>query len=245
MTRFNVLLSAALFTVAGCGAGVDEGASTATSEVRCDAEHARNNPQVAPPQSRPHGRSYGEWEVAWWRWALGVAAERNPVTDETGANCAQGQSGDVWFLAGNYGGVTRRECTVPVGKALYFPMVNQVWVQMLTDPPSTVPEMYSYVRGAVAGATLSASIDGRALVDLTQYYEETAVFAAYFNPSNTWGATEAQCASRGRFLVCPESVDAGYALFIAPLSRGDHQIRFAATLNTGFSLDVTYTLHVR
>lgn len=167
------------------------------------------------------------------------------MVDETGVNCAQGQPGNVWFLAGNYGGVSRRECTVPVGKTLYFPLVNQVWVQMLTDPPMTVPEMYDVVRGGVAGATLSASIDGRALIDLALYYEETAVFAAAFNPSNTWGATEANCARRGSVLVCPESVDAGYALFLQPLSRGDHEVRFAATLTWGFTLDVTYILHVR
>jgi hypothetical protein len=38
-----------------------------------------------------------------------------------------GQDGPVWFLAGTPGGPVTRDCTIPEGKQLYFPLVN-TWV---------------------------------------------------------------------------------------------------------------------
>jgi hypothetical protein len=30
------------------------------------------NPRVLPPHSHPLGKTYGEWAVAWWQWALSI-----------------------------------------------------------------------------------------------------------------------------------------------------------------------------
>ena len=41
------------------------------------------------------------------------------------------QDGKVWFLAGapiNTENPVVRECTVPAGKFLYFPLVNAAWI---------------------------------------------------------------------------------------------------------------------
>src|SRR2546421_2027886 len=87
---------------------------------------ASADPVVFAPGSHPYGASYGEWSGRWWQWALkGSTPETNAVLDTTGAHCALRQSGPVWFLAGLFdNGTVTRNCTVPAGKALFFPVVS-------------------------------------------------------------------------------------------------------------------------
>lgn len=79
------------------------------------------NPGILPPQSKPYGKTYGQWGADWWRWALSIPADSNPILDPTGASCGLGQSGPVWFLAGTGGAAVTRECSVPAGRALFSP----------------------------------------------------------------------------------------------------------------------------
>jgi hypothetical protein len=115
-------------------------------------EGNQGNKGVFPPQSHPYGRSYSEWAAAWWSWAYSIPANQNPITDTTGEFSNIGQSGPVFFLAGSYGGVTVRHCTVPAGKGLLFPLLNQSWVQFPGDPPFTVPELRAIIAPYVAEA---------------------------------------------------------------------------------------------
>src|SRR3989304_7058901 len=90
------------------------------------------NPRILPPGSTPHGMTYGEWSARWWQWALSLPVDQHPLFDT--ADCSEGQSGKVWFLGGTFTsseleqgvvvGIADRDCTVPVGKALFFPIVN-------------------------------------------------------------------------------------------------------------------------
>src|SRR3989441_9891712 len=92
------------------------------------------NPGVLPPHSRPYGLTQGEWSARWWQWVFSIPASANPLIDSTGTNCANGQSGPVWFLAGSFSAtrtppgvfeaIETRSCTVPVGKALFFSIIN-------------------------------------------------------------------------------------------------------------------------
>src|SRR3954453_11906827 len=88
------------------------------------------NPSVIPSNARPYGQSYVEWSNAWWQWAFSLPVpagnpEAHPLFDPTGASCGAGQSGSVWFLAGSFAGRTVvRNCTIPTGKAIFFPILN-------------------------------------------------------------------------------------------------------------------------
>lgn len=86
--------------------------------------HAAASPGIRPPQSHPYGHTYNEWADRWWQWVDAIPQSVNPIIDPTGANCAIGQSGPVWFLAGSPGGSYERSCTVPAGKAIFFPVAN-------------------------------------------------------------------------------------------------------------------------
>ena len=55
--------------------------------------------QILPMQKEYYGKTYSEWAVKWWQWAIGTPASTNPIFDVTGEFCASGQKGPVWFLA--------------------------------------------------------------------------------------------------------------------------------------------------
>lgn len=77
-----------------------------------------------------YGNTYGEWSAEWWQWALSIPAADSPITDPTGAKCTQQQSGPIFYLAGTNGDPAltpvTRTCTVPGGKALFFPILNSL-----------------------------------------------------------------------------------------------------------------------
>src|SRR6266576_1080075 len=90
---------------------------------------ARADEEIVPVNENAYGNTYGEWSAEWWQWLLSIPQATNPNLDTTGANCAQKQAGPVFFLAGTFGGsaVTRNKCTVPAGKALFFPILNTLF----------------------------------------------------------------------------------------------------------------------
>ena len=84
-----------------------------------------NNVSLFPPGSKPNGLTYGQWSVKWWQWALSIPNDKNPINDKSGINCAINQNDQyAWFLAGSGGGKVERLCAVPVGKAIFFPVMD-------------------------------------------------------------------------------------------------------------------------
>src|SRR5438105_3100202 len=75
------------------------------------------NPGLIPVNAMSHGHSYIEWSERFWQRAVSIPAERNPGLGR--GTCAENQSGPVWFLLGPLG--SDFSCTVPAGKALFFP----------------------------------------------------------------------------------------------------------------------------
>jgi hypothetical protein len=62
----------------------------------------------------------------WWQWALSIPSSVNPILDNSGKACALGQRGNVWFLAGNTGGRSSRQCTLPAGVRVLIPLHNSL-----------------------------------------------------------------------------------------------------------------------
>ena len=175
----------------------------------------------------------------------------NPVSDPTGALGTLGQSGPVWFLAGTFGTVAERNLTVPAGKALFFPIINTIWVNLpeLGDNPWS-EEQRAYARTVIApfiddAYNLSCQIDGVAVKNLVAYRCPTPDGAEYMvtlppdNPFASYGLPA------GTYGPC---VDDGISLMLAPLKPGKHTIHFSADslwFGAPFALDVTYHLTVQ
>ena len=116
------------------------------------------NPQVAPINSQQYGMTYGQWNARWWQWSFSVPASKNPALATNGAlDCSVGQSGNVWFLAGQFlsAGTFTRSCTIPAGKALFIPLINS-WEDNVcfngapNPPPFTVEQLRAMAANLVA-----------------------------------------------------------------------------------------------
>ena len=221
------------------------------------------NPGVLPIDSKPYGKSYGNWGAAWWTWVLEISKAQNPNFDLTGAFCHVGQEGPVWFLAGNFGGTNTRTCTIPHGKAIFFPILNGVY---------WAPEVLAFIKDVIApsqgwdltgltdeeilrmgvnwatdhATALSVTIDGVPVIDPWQYRAESAAFSLVLSDVLAeFGYAPG--------LRSPNVAD-GYWILLRPLATGEHTVRFTSAasysiadgdpFNQEFELDVTYHLTV-
>lgn len=223
----------------------------ALPSVRADGGND-NNPRIFHPHSHPHGKTYSEWSKAWWTWAGSIAAANHPVLDETGQDAGFNQSGKVFFLAGNFGGTSIRTVAVPAGKALFFPILNQIYLGFPCDDrnlpgceldqaleeANDVAGLLSFITPSMDGATLACEIDGIPVRNLAAYRPESSIlYSVTLVDDNIFGLPG------GPYHPC---VDTGYYLMLAPLSVGSHTIHFAgANADNSFSVDVTYHLTVK
>jgi hypothetical protein len=178
------------------------------------------------------GKTYGEWSANWWQYVLSIPAADNPLLDETGENCALDQDPDspVFFLVGALGGsITRDQCTVPAGKVLFFPLLNNLFVR--TESHETEDLMRNRLTGGVKATTeLHASIDGVPVDDLGALFRTVSpAFYITLPEGNLFGAP-----SGTNFAVAD-----GHYLMVPPLSPGTHTINFGGTTGS-FTVDVTY-----
>jgi hypothetical protein len=215
-------------------------ARSASSNYDGSCHPTTADPCVFSPDANPYGKSYGDWAADWWQWALAEPGDLNPLNDTTGGNCMQGQFGKVWFLAGSlFDNAVNRNCTVPAGKALLFPVVNSVYLSLKSDSPQqqTLEYLRTQASSGVAGASsLTTTIDGVSVPDIMQQYREKSTpFSKVLPPGNFLGISE--LFSLGR------AVDEGWYLVVKPLASGSHTIHFTGSLGA-FNVDVTYDITI-
>ena len=216
------------------------------------------NTGIFSPTSTAYGRTYSDWSAAWWAWNFSLASTNHPLLD-TG-DVSMGQSGPVWFLGGLFGtGGTRvRNCTIPEGTALFFPIVNS-WADN-SDCPNFDSFSESQLRATAAGIQnqangMTCTIDGVAVAGLndstnTPYRVQSPVFdytlpAAHNLLADLFGAS---CLSNslGSPIPVHGAVADGVFLLLPPLAVGSHVIHFSGAVGTpaSFSQDVTYNIIV-
>jgi len=193
---------------------------------------------IYPLGAQPYGRSWGEWTASWWQWAMSMPISANPLMET--ADCTASQSGPVWFLGGSFVNATvTRDCTIPAGKAILFPVLN---VECSTvEPPPFFGENEAELRACVASmmdatADYFAFIDGQPVENLENYRLQSPLFSFSAPADNVLFVPGP---------VSGESVSDGVWLLLTPMSAGNHTIRFGGTF-TGFglTLDVTYNITV-
>src|SRR4051794_34213136 len=79
------------------------GAALALFAVAPVAQASIADLQVYPPGVAPLGKTYSQHGAAWWKFVLAQPAATNPLTDTTGAQADNNQSGAAWYLAGSFG----------------------------------------------------------------------------------------------------------------------------------------------
>ncbi len=210
------------------------------------ADSANPNPQVLPPDAMAYGKTLGEWSAAWWQWAAAIPADVNPLRDETGENCDLEQSGPVWFLAGTQFGAAERECTIPAGKAVLFPILNLLFFNCPAEA-YTEEEMRATLEGMLAFFTinLECTIDGVPLEDLTIYRTQSPAFVMTLPEDNI---LLGNCEDLGGGPPAGDYfpvVSDGWWILHTPLSEGEHEIFFGGeVVEFGFFVEATYHITV-
>ena len=208
------------------------------------------NPGVIPPHARAYGLSYAEWGAQWWRWAYSFPLAQFPPLQSGELDCGAGQSGPVWFLAGTAGqGPVTRSCTIPSGKALFFPIITYLNDYPCPDPNFQPPPGQTLEEFLTEGAEavinlvtqLEVIVDGQPLNDLFSYRATSRLFTFTADPSLV------------AFDPCvtgtPQSgVTDGYWILMNPLPPGPHTIFIRGKIDFGggntFEVQVTYNLTV-
>jgi hypothetical protein len=197
---------------------------------------------IAPPDSRPQGFTYGDWGAKWWQWSYSIPSSINPLFDETGERCSLAQNGTVWFLVGTQGGSVVRQCTVPQGTSLFFPLLNTVCTIAGGDA-NTPEELDECATGLMNQVTsLELEIDGIRIQDeeLRKYRAQSTVFTLNLPiEDNMLGVN----------VDSTPAVAEGYWIFLESLPPGNHQIRFGGTagdptLTTGVNFVTEATYHI-
>ena len=217
-----------------------------------DAAPAGGDAQIYAPHSTVRGLTLGEWAAEWTKWALSAPASANPITDTTGQFANANQPKGVFLLAGTFGGAApvTRNVTVPTGTPLFFPVLNDFWVNVdvavpgvypVPDPPFAGNEAAiraDFKLHTDAYTNMVTTVDGVAVDDLASHVELSPPggIAIDFPQDNVLG-------------VPPEilglAATGGVYLMVGPLAPGAHEIHFAGTDPLfGTSLDVTYDLTV-
>jgi len=210
------------------------------------------NPGVLPPESPQYGKTYGQWAAAWWQWAFSLPASEHPLFDT--ADCSTGQKGKVWFLGGKFcrtgdtscSGTAVRTCTVPPGKALFFPIVNTE-CSAAEGNGTTEQDFRTCANTIIDGARkISAELDGQSLKQLSvnqRYRSDSPLFIwTLASRDNVLAATGEPIADG----TSSPAVADGVHLMLAPLPPGPHSLHFHGEFPAfNFALDITYYLTVQ
>lgn len=175
---------------------------------------------VFDADSTPFGLTYGDWTARWWQWAYSIPRDIHPAYDDTGKYCTIEQNGPVWFFPGTYGKPVVRECTIPHGMAILFPILNSECSFAEFPELKTLQQLHNCAKTFQDQVIqLQASIDGVDIPEseLEKYRIQSPPFNFTLPKDNILGLP-ANTSTQG--------IADGNWVFLKPLSPGIHEIKF-------------------
>ena len=223
-----------------------------------DHDDDQERVKIFDRESVVYGRTYSDWNAAWWQWADSIPTAKHPLFDN--GDCSVGQSGPVWFLGRKFvvaGGSANfdniiRDCNVPAGKALYVAIYNAEDSLLEESTPGSqtpspspltqVGELRSVTEYLMDGVTnLSMQVDGENIRDIKERFRmQSPAFGFTFPADNFFTAVGEGPFKAGTYFP---AVDDGYYVMVAPLPIGHHSIHFHG-ITGPYVQDVTYHIHV-
>ncbi len=237
------LISALSLAATACGSDDDEPAP------------AKASVDILDPAAPHEGKTYAEWAAGWVRYWTGTAPPEcvNPITDATGESCGLYQDADspVFFLVGNFGGVSLRDaCVVPAGKSLFFPLVNTTGDNAGVPEDMTLPDadLRNFVEESyevMVPGSLYLTVDGQSIEHLERGGIPSAPYTLELEPDANLYSCSGVDGVEGEF----NGYTSGYFAMLAPLAPGAHTITFggktsASPQGQALTIDVRYELTV-
>lgn len=244
--------SMSLFLLVVClGFGAEAAAPVGVAPVDLSTEQSNPNPMLFAKDASPYGRSIERWSELLWSYIYEQPLDQNPLFDTTGANCAVGQEGPVWFLpsvpGSSLGTDITRTCTIPRDWAVMLQLSSILNDYPCPDPsfePAPGQTLYDFlitpIRPLFDGEMgVEITFDGVPLVDPLSYrFTSDDVFSFKADPSLY---AFDSCVTGKR----QEGVTDGFYLMFKPLSPGEHVIVVNAHDMHGVPVRLTERLTVR
>jgi len=173
---------------------------------------------------KPFGRGYEDYVKDYWKLFLSIPADSNPFEDQTGEKCTYGQNNtkNVFFLTGNSGGKTVKNCQIPAGLSLLIPIIT-VEASQAETPGATIDELHKIAKNDQDHVTsLYLKINGTEIThdDLLKYRIHTGDFDIEFPDNAIFGAGAGPS----------KAVADGYYVITKPLSPGAYNIEFSGSI---------------
>lgn len=169
------------------------------------------------------------------------------MLDATGDKCVVGQNGSTWFLAGVFNGTTAaRNCSVPEGKELFFPIVNSVNINIPNvcgQGADNVPvaDSRSFSADFINAITkVSVTVNGTSTDNARRV--RSKVFEVAFPDNNVF---DEPCISLGGVPagIFSPAVDDGFYVILKNLEVGNHTLQFSAeAISVVFCIANSYIL---
>lgn len=100
---------------------------------------------IFPIDSKPYGKTYGEWSAEWWQWLLSIPMPDNPLFDLSGIKAHVNQTDpNVFFLCQTHErlkSIPNRSVSVPAGISVFIPVIN--WISIRHVHGETDQELFS------------------------------------------------------------------------------------------------------
>jgi len=190
-----------------------------------------DNPHVIPPQAHFRGKTYPEWVVSFWQWALALPVEGHPFLGcPTDLAALQTGNGNVWYWSAPVGVDHNVQCdaTIPTGTALFLPTLV-VESSSLEAPPfgATSPTDQRAIVQNFANhiASVFVTIDGVPVRDLQPRYRFLTPQFHFTAPTPWIFGDDTHPGGNGT------STADGYYVMIPPLSPGKHSIHYGGLIH--------------
>jgi hypothetical protein len=213
--------------------------------VATNGAFAADSPVLQVNSKAYYGKTYGEWVVSYWQWAMSFPTAASPwFSDSDGSLATLGQSGPVWFLGGTAGASFERTFTMPAGKAVFLPVHQWIFGSTVFDcDPSNpgVPCDISSLKkdaadAAKAVALMEVSVDGETISNPKDYRVKSSEAFPVTVPADNVSGVPA-----GTYF--PQVAD-GYYMLLTPLSVGTHTISVRVVSSLGFEYTNIYVITV-
>jgi hypothetical protein len=191
--------------------------------------------------------------VDWANWLSSLVPDEHPIFDT--ADCSFRQpAGNVWFLGGTFKvttdvdddsvfiGTAERDCSVPYGKALFFPVLNTGCNEL--EDNTTGVGLIECTGGVEDITFVEVIVDGTPVSNIWdyRYISEPNIYPlGPFPVNNIYNDT-----SYGG--ITTNGVQQGYYMMLKPLPVGHHTLsirgavvipdRFSFFLNVSYDLDI-------
>lgn len=230
------VIASVCLALAACGGGDSSAPSPvaqntpttlAAASSISDIPTTTGDPHVIPHNATFQGKTYSQWSVSFWQWAMKLPLSNppHPFTDCNNRPISAAQTGNVWYWsAPDLAPLTCNQTAtiIPAGTAIFLTMLD-VEASSLDDPPfySKTADGQRAIANFFANHILDlfCTIDGTPVTNITAYRTATDQFS-FFAP-DPWIFEGVLGGNKNG-----TSVADGYYLMLEPLSAGSHIIHY-------------------